>query len=179
MKNRVKITFKKFFRNKLNYIVLLLIGICFSFSIIVNSLSYSATKYYEENLLNWVDNRIFSIRIGEPDDKELEEKREKLQNLLTSMDEIQGVFSSYSYLSFWSFPELTELHKEWKEEVNVQLDGTTGTINATYGNDLTQSKDMEIICPSVYYPYENAQGIDKTKSIDLKPYVGKTLKLKF
>lgn len=177
--DRIKFIIKKFFRNKLNLIVLLMLGICFSFSTMINSLTYSATKYYNENLLNWIDNRIFSIKIADTESQETTKKIDELSHLLNSMDEVEGVFGRYSYSNFWDIKELSQYYPDSEEGVGIALDGVVGTIDAVEGKDLTSNDEMAMICPRTYYPFEIPDGVDKTRQIDLSAYVGKTLTLKY
>lgn len=162
---RMKIILKKFFRNKLNYIIILLIGLCFAFSIIINSLTYSAKVYFEDNVLNFVSYRQFSI--VEHGDKE------ELKEILNSMPEIEGVFDYYGYVSFWYFKEF---HDKTSDNglASMQLAGSASTIKAIVGEDLPTTDEQVMICPSIYY-----SDYDKTNKIDLSPYVGKNLTIRY
>ena len=64
---RIKIVLKKFFRNKLNYIICLLIAFCFSFSIMISSLTYSAKEYYENDIFNFVSYKLIGINVIQSD----------------------------------------------------------------------------------------------------------------
>ncbi len=161
----LKITIKKFFRNKLNYLILILIGICCAFSIIVNSLTYSTKEYYKDNVLNWADYRIFSILHPE--------NREKLINKLNSMEEVIGVFDEYGYYTAWYMPDIEE-HFEGKE-ITVRISGVAGEIPAVKGENLPATDEDVMICPITYRPLENLL-VENTKlEFDLTPFIGKEM----
>ncbi len=171
---RIKINLKKFFRNKLNYIIIMLLGICLSFSVIINSLSYSGRKYFEDNILNWVDYRNFILLPIEN-----QEKRDKVINTLNSMPEVIAVHDRYSYLKAFNILEFKDYY-DGEEYVWVQ--GIGSPIKALKGQDLTTSDELEMICPVSYYPFDDINGLngkDTTRGIDLTPYIGKKLTLQY
>lgn len=178
-KFQIGIILKRFFRNKLNYLVVILIGICFAFSIMVNSLTYSATEHYKKHIFNWIDNRIFYVRVGEKDDPSLESKKKELTNLLNSFPEVEGVFTYDSYMSYWSLPELLEEYPDWHDDIAIGVNGMVGTLEAAVGKDLPTTDDMVMVCPVAFYPYETTNGPVKEKRIDLTKYIGKTFTLKY
>lgn len=161
----VILIFKKFFRNKLNYIVFILIGLSFAFAIMINSLTYSAKVYFEDNVLNFVSYRQFSI-LGSEDNSILIEKLKK-------MPEIEGVFDSYGYVSSWTVPEFSKYAID-KDVPGFWLAGVVGNVKSIIGEDLLNSDSPSMVCPNVYY-----SDSDKTNKIDLTEYVGKNLTLEY
>ncbi len=167
---KFKIVLHKFLRNKLNYIICLLIALCFSFSIIINSLSYSARKYYEDDIFNFVSYRVFSI--VNPIN------RKDLINTLNNMNEIEGVFDSYGYMSPWELPEFNNYFKDNKTP-NMWLLGMIGDIKIIDNSKINLSEEMEMVCPNNYLPYEKDGKPVADKKIDLTPYIGKYINFRY
>ncbi len=167
---RIKIVLKKFFRNKLNYIICLLIAFCFSFSIMISSLTYSAKEYYENDIFNFVSYRIFSI--SNPQNKE------SLIKTLNNMPEIESVFDSYGYMSPWELPSFYNYFSDTKTP-SIWLLGIGGSIDANNNQKINLTNKLEMVCPSMYIPYTQNGVPIKDKEIDLTSYVGKTLTIKY
>lgn len=164
---RLKLILKRFFKNKLNYVIVLLIGLSFAFSLLVNSLSYSATEFFKENILNMAGYRQYFIRVEDS------EQLKKLEDKLKSMPNVVGYFDDTGYMSSWKFKDLKD-DTEDDGLANIVFSSVASDVKADIGNDLTLSTDENyIICPSTYY-----SDPDKTVKIDLKPYIGKELIIK-
>lgn len=168
IKYRIILAIKKFFKNKLNYIIAILIGFSFSFSIVTNSLSYSAAKYFKSNVLNFVSYRQFFISANSI------EEQDKIIKKLKSIPEIAGIIDNYGYMSAWKVKELEDI-SEKDNLANMTLSGTASEFKADIGENLSTSTDENyIVCPSTYYSDSN-----KTVKIDLTSYIGKNLTLKY
>lgn len=167
MINRVNITLKKFFRNPLNYFITILVGVCFAFAILSNSLTYSAAKYFEDNVLNFVSYRQFYVSL------ERESEQERLTKLLKSLPEIEGFTDDSGYMSAWKITDIKD-NTDTDGLANMILSGTAGNFHSDIGEDLTTSTEENyIVCPSTYYSDSN-----RTTKIDLTPFIGNTLTIK-
>jgi len=160
-----RILTKKFFRKKTNYLIAILIGLCFAFSIMIQSLTYSTRLYYEDNVFNFVTYKQFAILA--------QGNKSKLENILSEIPEIAGYFDSYGYTSYWYLPEFEEYSKNGVLP-SISLNGVASEIEVVIGNNLSNSNDLEMVCPNEYYTdYSNET------EIDLSPYIGKNLKVQY
>lgn len=165
---RIKIILKRFFKNKLNYLVVFLIGLSFAFFILVNSLFYSANEYFKENVINYVSYRQFFVHTEDS------EKQEILIKKLNSMSEVEGVFDHRAYMVPWKIKDFND-NTEDDNLANMILTGVEGEFKSDIGENLSSSSnDNAIVCPSTYY-----SDSDKTVKIDLKPYLGKYITLRY
>ena len=165
---RIKLILKKFLKNKVNFIIILLIGICFAFSILVNSLSYSAAEYFKDNVLNFVSYRQFMFFVDS------EEEREQANKLLKSMPEVETVFDDWGYLGAWYVEEIPDANSKNKM-ASITLMGTGSEVKSIVGEDLSHNKnEASMVCPNSFYLDD-----DLKNKFDLTDYVGKTLTLKF
>ena len=133
----------------------------------INSLNYSTKKYYENDVLNFTGYRQFAM-VGV-------ENKEKVTEKLLSMKEVAGVFDIHGYISAWDSIELSEKYDDTEsEDIGFWMHGVAGEIESVVGEDLTSNDYMAMVCPLAYYSDSN-----KATKIDLTPYVGKDLTLKY
>jgi hypothetical protein len=165
----MKLFIKKFFRQKINYLLVLLIGICLAFVCIVYSLPYSIRNYWEDNVLNDIRFRTYFIN-GQA-------KNTSLISKLESMDEIEGVFTFDGY-----YVDVKAIGLNDEEELpSIFLMGIKGKENVIIGDSITEeNKDENVmVCPNKYYPYYSVElgGYDKSKEIDLSKFLNKEIQV--
>ena len=160
---------KKFFRQKSNYFLIILISICFAFSLTISSISNSIHAYWENTILNEIIFRTYELR----DLPNVDEAKKILDNI----SEVEGYFPSSDYtVNTW----VKGINSD-KDLPVMSLYGIVGSQKVVVGEEITNDNKDEnvLICPNKYLPYYSTElrDYDESKEIDLTRFLNKTISL--
>lgn len=166
----IKIGFKQYYKNKANLLYIFLISISVSLIVFCFAFSDSLNNYWNQSVKKMVDYRTFFVYYNPEEMTENE-----AVNKLNSYKNIESISPYTSYIiNMRMFDSINN-----NTETNIFLFGIpNNAVKITHGNKMNKYSNTSkvMICPEDIFYESNTE---QKKSINLIPYIGKEISLKF